>query len=94
MFLAFAVLAVCRADVSTDLSFARDVAFDLPDPIYLVWAVLLLLAAANAVNLSDGLDGLAAGSSMYAFAAFVFIGFWQFRHPRPATASAPPSTCR
>jgi phospho-N-acetylmuramoyl-pentapeptide-transferase len=32
------------------------------------------------VNLSDGLDGLAAGSAMYGFGAFVFIGFWQFRH--------------
>src|SRR5205823_12337798 len=26
-----------------------------------------------------GLDGLAAGSSVFAFAAFVFIGFWEFR---------------
>jgi phospho-N-acetylmuramoyl-pentapeptide-transferase len=33
------------------------------------------------VNLADGLDGLAAGSAAFAFAAFVFIGFWQFRHP-------------
>ncbi|MEA2705150.1 MAG: phospho-N-acetylmuramoyl-pentapeptide-transferase [Actinomycetota bacterium] len=80
VFLAFAIFAVWRAGVRADVSFARDVAFDLPDPIYLVWAVLLLLAAANAVNLSDGLDGLAAGSSMYAFSAFVFVGFWQFRH--------------
>ncbi len=80
VFLAFAVFAVWRAGVRADVSFARDVAIDLPDPIYLVWAVLLLLAAANAVNLSDGLDGLAAGSSMYAFSAFVFVGFWQFRH--------------
>ncbi len=80
VFLLFAILAVWRAGIRTDVSFARDVAVNLPDPIYLVWAVLLLLAAANAVNLSDGLDGLAAGSSMYAFSAFVFVGFWQFRH--------------
>ena len=80
VFLLFAILAVWRAGIRADVSFARDVAVNLPDPIYLVWAVLLLLAAANAVNLSDGLDGLAAGSSMYAFSAFVFVGFWQFRH--------------
>ncbi|HEX7276874.1 MAG TPA: phospho-N-acetylmuramoyl-pentapeptide-transferase [Acidimicrobiales bacterium] len=80
VFLSFALLAVYKAKVRTDLSFARTVALDLSDPVYIVWAVLVLMAAANAVNLSDGLDGLAAGSSMYAFSAFVFIAFWQFRH--------------
>ena len=34
------------------------------------------------MNLTDGLDGLAAGSATFAFAAFVIIGFWEFRHPR------------
>ena len=81
VFLVFAVLAVYRAKVNTDLSFARSVEIDLANPIYIVWALLILLAISNAVNLSDGLDGLAAGSSMYGFGAFVFIGFWQFRHP-------------
>ena len=38
-------------------------------------------APTNAVNLTDGLDGLAAGSSIFGFAAFVVIGFWGFRHP-------------
>ncbi len=80
VFLTFALLAVYKAKVRTDLSFARTVALDLSDPVYIVWAILVLMAAANAVNLSDGLDGLAAGSSMYAFSAFVFIAFWQFRH--------------
>ncbi|HVF13845.1 MAG TPA: phospho-N-acetylmuramoyl-pentapeptide-transferase [Acidimicrobiales bacterium] len=80
VFVTFAVLAVYKAKVRTSLSFARDVGIDLSDPIYMVWAVLLLMGAANAVNLADGLDGLAAGSAMYAFSAFVFIAFWQFRH--------------
>jgi phospho-N-acetylmuramoyl-pentapeptide-transferase len=31
------------------------------------------------VNLTDGLDGLAAGSAMYAFIAFMAIGFWGSR---------------
>ena len=38
-------------------------------------------ASSNAVNLTDGLDGLAAGSAALVFAAFVIIAFWQFRHP-------------
>ena len=81
VFLVFAVLAVYRAKVNTDLSFARSIDIDLANPVYIVWALLILLAISNAVNLSDGLDGLAAGSAMYGFGAFVFIGFWQFRHP-------------
>jgi phospho-N-acetylmuramoyl-pentapeptide-transferase len=78
--LLFAVLAVYKAQVRTDLSFARTVAIGLNDPIYILWAVIIILGTSNAVNLADGLDGLAAGAAMYAFSAFVFIGFWQFRH--------------
>jgi phospho-N-acetylmuramoyl-pentapeptide-transferase len=53
----------------------------------------------NAVNLTDGLDGLAAGSSIFAFAAFVVIGFWAFRHPSiyevptPSTSPSSPRPC-
>ena len=79
--LIFAVLAVYKAKVRTDLSFTRSIGLGFGHPLYIVWAVLILMGTANAVNLSDGLDGLAAGSSIFAFAAFVFIGFWQFRHP-------------
>ena len=43
--------------------------------------MLLILGTTNAVNLTDGLDGLAAGSATFAFAAYVVIGFWAFRHP-------------
>jgi phospho-N-acetylmuramoyl-pentapeptide-transferase len=77
--LTFALLAVYKAKVRTDLSFSRGV-FDLSDIAYVVWVVLIVLGTTNAVNLADGLDGLAAGASIYAFAAFVFIGFWEFRH--------------
>ena len=55
-------------------------------------------ARANAVNLTDGLDGLAAGSSTFAFSALAVIGFWQFRHggfyhvPHSATPSTWPSS--
>jgi phospho-N-acetylmuramoyl-pentapeptide-transferase len=76
----FAFMAVYWAKFNTSLSFARPTLLDMPNGVYIVWAVLIIIAAANAVNLTDGLDGLAAGSSIFAFAAFVFIGFWQFRH--------------
>src|SRR3954463_8746381 len=67
----FAVLAVYWAKVNTHLSFSRPTLLDLPNAVWIVWAVLILVASANAVNLTDGLDGLAAGSSIFAFAAFV-----------------------
>ena len=31
----------------------------------------------NAVNLTDGLDGLATGASILVLAAYVLIGIWQ-----------------
>lgn len=48
---------------------------------WVIWAVLLITGMANAVNLTDGLDGLAAGAAILAFSAFVVIGFWAFRYP-------------
>ncbi len=81
VFVVFAVLSVYKAKVNTNVSFSRPLGVELPNVLYVGWAVLILLAISNAVNLSDGLDGLAAGSAMYGFGAFVFIGFWQFRHP-------------
>ncbi len=43
--------------------------------------MLLIVGTTNAVNLTDGLDGLAGGAAVLAFAAFIVIGFWGFRHP-------------
>jgi phospho-N-acetylmuramoyl-pentapeptide-transferase len=60
--IAFALLALSHTPVSTDLSFTRaDSLVDLGQVGWSVWAVLLIVATTNAVNLTDGLDGLAAG---------------------------------
>jgi phospho-N-acetylmuramoyl-pentapeptide-transferase len=48
--------------------------------LWVVWATVIIAATANAVNLTDGLDGLAAGSSTFCFATLAIIGYWQFRH--------------
>jgi phospho-N-acetylmuramoyl-pentapeptide-transferase len=81
--IAFAWLALHWAHAKTALSFTRfdSTTIDLHNVGWIVFAVFVILAMSNAVNLTDGLDGLAAGSSAFAFAAFVVIGFWQFRHP-------------
>jgi phospho-N-acetylmuramoyl-pentapeptide-transferase len=38
------------------------------------------MASTNAVNLTDGLDGLATGASVIVLIAYVAISFWQYRH--------------
>jgi len=75
----FAVLAVHVVGIGTDLSFFRSTALDLGIVFYL-WVFLMITASSNGVNLTDGLDGLAVGSAAQVLAAFVVIGFWQFRH--------------
>jgi phospho-N-acetylmuramoyl-pentapeptide-transferase len=78
----FAILSVYWLKVDTHISFTRfnDPNISLSKVGWVVWAALVLIAASNAVNLTDGLDGLAAGSSVFAFSAFTVIGFYQLRH--------------
>lgn len=86
----FALLALRMPDkngltpVSTSISFFRDLPFDfltfgvVVGTILLVaWIVLITISTTNAVNLTDGLDGLATGVSIFVLAAYVIIGFWQ-----------------
>lgn len=77
----FALLALHWIDVSTNLSFTRNLDLDLGTWLWGVWATVVVLGASNAVNLTDGLDGLAAGSAALVFSAFVIVAFWQVRHP-------------
>jgi phospho-N-acetylmuramoyl-pentapeptide-transferase len=78
----FSVGTVLWTDVETTLSFTRwnEPGWELGQVIWVVWAVLLILGTTNAVNLTDGLDGLAAGTSIYAYLAVTVIAFWDFRH--------------
>jgi phospho-N-acetylmuramoyl-pentapeptide-transferase len=77
----FAALALEWVDTSTNLSFTRELGLEFSDVAWFVWAVLVVFATANAVNITDGLDGLAAGSAALCFGAFVIITFTEFRHP-------------
>jgi phospho-N-acetylmuramoyl-pentapeptide-transferase len=43
--------------------------------LYVVFAVLLLTLSSNAVNLTDGLDGLAIGATLIAAAAFTGLAY-------------------
>ena len=79
----FAVLMVTLTDVHTEVSFTRwnSIGIDLGPVGWCVWAVLLMVATTNGVNLTDGLDGLASGASVLAFAAFTAMAFWMFGNP-------------
>ena len=67
------------AGVSTELSFVRPLGIDLGPVLFFVLVLVMLTATANGVNLTDGLDGLVAGSSALVFAAYALIAFWQSR---------------
>ena len=80
---AFAWLSIRLVHTSTHLSFTKPIGVNLGSVGWFVFAILVIYATTNAVNLTDGLDGLAAGSSVFTFAAFMIIGFTEFRHPGP-----------
>ena len=86
----FAVLALGFPDeqgltpASTAISFLRDTNINLAfaGPVvglilFILWSNLIVTATTNGVNLTDGLDGLAAGASIMVFGAYTLIGIWQ-----------------
>lgn len=86
----FAVLALNFPDengltpASTAISFVRDTWVDLAFGgtvlgvlLFIVWSNLIVTATTNGVNLTDGLDGLAAGACVMVFSAYLLIGIWQ-----------------
>ena len=99
----FAVLALQFPDAeastpaSQAISFVRDIALALPTVLVVLWVLLMIAGTSNGVNLTDGLDGLAAGASSMVFGAYTLVGIWQnnqfcaitagaavLRRPRPA----------
>ncbi|MGI3203904.1 phospho-N-acetylmuramoyl-pentapeptide-transferase [Streptomyces sp. GLT-R25] len=81
----FAVLSLQFPDnlnntpASTKLSFVQDFGWSIGPVLFVVWALFMILAMSNGVNLTDGLDGLATGASVMVFGAYTFIGVWQFQ---------------
>lgn len=78
---------------STAISFTRDIEWlKLPLVLAVIWITLLILASSNAVNLTDGLDGLATGALTMVFGAFALINIWQ-RNQRCAGSAMDKTMC-
>ncbi|MFC4556371.1 phospho-N-acetylmuramoyl-pentapeptide-transferase [Georgenia faecalis] len=87
-----------RTPASTRVSFVRDTGLDLAFAgvivglvLFILWSNFLITAWSNAVNLTDGLDGLASGASAMVFAAYTVIALWQANQncqylPEPGSA--------
>jgi phospho-N-acetylmuramoyl-pentapeptide-transferase len=83
----FGVLAVVVPDGknhtvgSEFISFIHDVGWlNITKFGAVVFIAFIVISTANAVNLTDGLDGLATGSSVMVLMAYSLIGYWEFRH--------------
>jgi phospho-N-acetylmuramoyl-pentapeptide-transferase len=76
---------------SNKLSYVREIStVALPPVLFVLFVVVVVNAWGNAVNFTDGLDGLAAGAMAMVSAAYVLITFWQYRN---ACATAPGLGC-
>jgi phospho-N-acetylmuramoyl-pentapeptide-transferase len=95
--LSFAILALQfknnhgLSPASTHLSYVRDLPkIGLGAILFAILAYIVISGTSNAVNLTDGLDGLAAGASAMVFGAYTAISFYQFRN---ACGGAPRAGC-
>ncbi|MFC4001985.1 phospho-N-acetylmuramoyl-pentapeptide-transferase [Prauserella oleivorans] len=68
------------APASQHLSYVRDLSLIFfPVPVFILFCYLLISAWSNAVNFTDGLDGLAGGAGAMVLVTYVVIAFWQTR---------------
>ncbi|QEW02829.1 phospho-N-acetylmuramoyl-pentapeptide-transferase [Microbacterium lushaniae] len=61
--------------------------------LYLAWVSFIGVAASNSVNVTDGLDGLAAGSGIFVTGAYSLIAFWQVQQVCTNVAEAVQPAC-
>ena len=82
--IALLTLLVTTTGVVETISFTRasSPGWEIPSWAFVLWTSLMVWSTTNAVNVTDGLDGLAAGSALFGFLAFTIIAYWAFRNPR------------
>lgn len=79
---AFALVAHYVLHIPSTINFVRSGGFtiNVPTPLWIIFAIVVVIGSSNAVNLTDGLDGLAGGSAIFSFGALTIVGYWEFRH--------------
>jgi phospho-N-acetylmuramoyl-pentapeptide-transferase len=72
----FAIASLGRPPFATSLAFPlfKELVFDL-GWFFVIFGAFIIVGAGNAVNLTDGLDGLAIGPVMIASLSFAFIAY-------------------
>jgi phospho-N-acetylmuramoyl-pentapeptide-transferase len=78
------ILLTRFTEISTSVSITRYdwPGWNLTPVLFVVWGTFIVYATAHAVNVTDGLDGLAGGSALFSFLAFTVVAFWGFRNPQ------------
>jgi phospho-N-acetylmuramoyl-pentapeptide-transferase len=67
-----------RTPASEKISFLREIDWlALPAVLAVILIWLIITATSNAVNLTDGLDGLATGACVMVFGAYMLVNIWQ-----------------
>jgi phospho-N-acetylmuramoyl-pentapeptide-transferase len=67
-----------RAPASTKVSFLREIEWlGLPMVLAILLVLVIVTGTSNAVNLTDGLDGLATGACVMVFGAYTLMNIWQ-----------------
>lgn len=71
-----ALYALSRSDIGTTVLIPfTEMSVELPVAVYVILVLGVMLGTTNAVNLTDGLDGLAAGSMTIAAASYGVIAY-------------------
>jgi phospho-N-acetylmuramoyl-pentapeptide-transferase len=85
--------ATATPGVTTTLSLSRDLTVNVPPWLYYPLVIVLMAGLSNSVNLTDGLDGLAAGLAVPAFAGLAMAGFNGLRPENAFFAWAMSGSC-
>jgi phospho-N-acetylmuramoyl-pentapeptide-transferase len=62
-------------DTNVNLAFAGTIGGVI---LFVIWANIMIAGTSNGLNLTDGLDGLAAGAATMVFGAYVLISIWTY----------------
>ena len=77
---------------SEHLSFIRDVTVISFGAVgFVIFAYVAISGWSNAVNFTDGMDGLAGGTAAMVLATYVLISFWQLRYDCSAPTGPSPA---